>query len=239
MNSGNEDEVILYDLVSVPSETAAERGEAATRWLHEDSSSADRSADASSAETRAAMHPISGKVAGFAAGRLQVTGTSVRIDDLQASIGDERSALMLADRAVARMPGHRVTYSARQWAARFVIARTFLCGLPSRATIGGVARNVINLADVIALGDLVAAPPLHLVAQQLRLPERYRPATMPELVTAVRTGSHARLLVEMVGRIRTLAWLWTAMYLGPEFEVAPLDLRAPRWNQPTADESQA
>jgi len=79
------EEVLVYDVLSVPTLPAQERGATANRWLTKQCQRSSQGSCPAAVENYAAIHPLWGRVAGFACGRLTTHGKVITIADLRVS----------------------------------------------------------------------------------------------------------------------------------------------------------
>lgn len=169
-------------------------------------------------------HPLFSQVVGFACAELHLDGRQFTLEDLQVAVGDERQCLRLARASFARRAKFLLFYTPWALAPKYLFARSMAVYATDGSSPAPMMGRMIDLADVVSLGGLVGAPPLHLAiaAQGLgRIPRPLATAAVEQLVSV---GDHGPICRELVAHLWASASIYARMHLGSDYLVVPPQL---------------
>lgn len=219
----NSPNILVYHCITAPIPSTDEVAKQADEWTR-DYVNRGRYYFADNGVALRCAHPLFAQVVGFACAELILEGVEFKLQDLRVSVGNERRCLTLAREAHERRSRFLMNYAAWGWMPKFIYARSLAIHTLDGTSPAPLMGRVIDLADIVSLGGLVGAPPLHLALAAQGIARIPRPLATDAIAQLLAAGDHAPICRELATHLWAASSLYARMHLGPGYSVAKLSL---------------
>lgn len=216
------DEVLVYDLITVPTTVIQALPDSAREFLTEQVRPLCREQCDGDVAAYAAQHPLFGCVAGFISATLRRTGDQAHLADLTIGCCDEFATVRAINGQFENWSKLAVTYRpGRGSSLDFVTARVLALGIPLDFHRVLMLPRHINLAESVAMG-CDGRPPLGVALEALGLGVARKQLCASTAFRAYHEGDRVTLADELLARVQDIGRIYSALYWSRDVEVLPM-----------------
>lgn len=230
----NSPNILVYHCITAPIATDPEVAGEAEEWTR-DYITKSRYYVADNGVALRCAHPLFSQVIGFACAELILEGTQFALHDLRMAVGNELQCLRLAREAHAKRARFLLFYSPWAWLPKFLYARSLALHAIDGTSPAPLVGRVIDLADVVALGGIVGAPPLHLAIAAQGLGKILPPLSTDALEKMIASGNHGPIWQDLATSLWAVSALYARTHLGHNYSVAAASLPGAHVLPPSSD----
>jgi hypothetical protein len=214
--------ITVFHLITAPTHTDDEAFRGATVWT-QDYVDRGRHYFAATGTELLRAHPLFSRIVGFGYAVLLLRRQEFSLQRVRVSVGDERQCLRLARAAHAETQNFLMYYSPWGWMAKYLMARSTAVNAGDGAPAPIFGRT-IDLADMLSLGGLVGAPPLHLALAAQGIANLPTPLPAIAIEKLLVDRMHEPLCRELVLTLWGVSALYVRMHFGFGYSIRPLDI---------------
>ena len=212
--------ITVYHFLTAPIRTDNETELSAERWTG-DYVARGRHYFADNGTELRCVHPLFSQVVAFGCASLVLRDHEFSLERMRIMVGDERQCLLLARQAYAEVGNYLLFYSAWGWMPKYLMARSTAMNVGDGSPTPPLLGRMLDLADMLSLGGLVGAPPLHLALAGQDIARIPRPLPTVAIERLMADAIHEPICREIAYALWGVSALYARMHFGSAFTLAP------------------